>query len=512
MKFILRILLPLAISVGIRAAFAQPVVLDDFATFRQNADTNVLYSCDASHQNPANYSNCLWPGQPNKGPTICAVPTPGALVCNTNAGVPPFPPSDPQGLGFWLSTLSCDSSACYDLLASRMQSYIKSGAFSININRMRFSYKCSVDVAAYAGGTTGQHWLEVGTYVREPIGTVTNSGSQGQHYYHFFNSPSKANEWVSVEMNRMAQHKVGGDPFTNWREDPEWYAPTQTIPAHYYDGMTHLYWSSVNSPELKQQYITCSYGPFTLDTVSAGADAFVSGITGVYNPVSSKYDLSWNTAKMVPGGVTFDVNYATSSMRTNGWSTGTSAGSVTGQDSLAYTGVNFSTPVVARAPTMYVAIRPRMPAVTATVPVSAIQLSTTVEHFLTTGDAVTIAGVCANANGSRVVTVVDAFNFTLNGTSGPCSYAAPGGTIIATDNTRNFAELRIGGSNGPSSACDVNGDGSVNVLDVQFSVNTALGMSSCTPAFDLNGDGRCDLVDVQRVITASLGGVCRTGP
>src|SRR5260370_40825438 len=144
--------------------------------------------------------------------------------------------------------------------------------------------------------------------------------------------------------------------------------------------MTHLYWRSFNSPELKQQYITCSYGPCTLDTVSAGADAFVSGITGVYNPGSSKYDLSWNTAKMVPGGVTFDVNYATSSMRTNGWSTGTSAGSETGQDSLAYTVLNFSTPVVARAPTMYVTPRPRRPPVTSTEHLNAIQLPTNGTH------------------------------------------------------------------------------------------------------------------------------------
>jgi hypothetical protein len=58
-----------------------------------------------------------------------------------------------------------------------------------------------------------------------------------------------------------------------------------------------------------------------------------------------------------------------------------------------------------------------------------------------------------------------------------------------------------------SSACDVNQDGVVNIVDVQLMINQALGLSSCT---DLNIDGRCDISAVQRVINADLGQTCNT--
>ena len=58
--------------------------------------------------------------------------------------------------------------------------------------------------------------------------------------------------------------------------------------------------------------------------------------------------------------------------------------------------------------------------------------------------------------------------------------------------------------------CDLNGDGSVNVVDVQVSINKALALVPCG-AGDLDGSGTCNVIDVQRVITASLGGSCHLG-
>jgi hypothetical protein len=55
----------------------------------------------------------------------------------------------------------------------------------------------------------------------------------------------------------------------------------------------------------------------------------------------------------------------------------------------------------------------------------------------------------------------------------------------------------------PSSPCDVNGDGTTNVADVQLEVNMALGISSCA-----NPSGTCSVVSVQRVVNAALGGLC----
>ena len=96
----------------------------------------------------------------------------------------------------------------------------------------------------------------------------------------FLNSPSQANEWVTVELNRMVQHMVGRDPNQNWREDPEWNAPTEGAPSHYYDGMTHFYFGPTYAPALQAQGVTCSFGPMTLSYVTGEPDAYVSGITG----------------------------------------------------------------------------------------------------------------------------------------------------------------------------------------------------------------------------------------
>ena len=61
----------------------------------------------------------------------------------------------------------------------------------------------------------------------------------------------------------------------------------------------------------------------------------------------------------------------------------------------------------------------------------------------------------------------------------------------------------------PAATCDANADGSTNVVDVQLSVNQALGVSSC--ASDINQDGTCNVVDVQRMVNAALGGACVGG-
>jgi hypothetical protein len=59
------------------------------------------------------------------------------------------------------------------------------------------------------------------------------------------------------------------------------------------------------------------------------------------------------------------------------------------------------------------------------------------------------------------------------------------------------------------SACDVNGNGTTDVSDVQLCANQSIGSTSCSSG-DINNDGVCSVVDVQRVINAALGGTCVT--
>jgi hypothetical protein len=63
----------------------------------------------------------------------------------------------------------------------------------------------------------------------------------------------------------------------------------------------------------------------------------------------------------------------------------------------------------------------------------------------------------------------------------------------------------------PPPSCDLNGDGLINVLDVQLAIQSALGVRPCGTA-DLNGDGKCDALDVQLEIKSALSGTCVTGP
>lgn len=51
---------------------------------------------------------------------------------------------------------------------------------------------------------------------------------------------------------------------------------------------------------------------------------------------------------------------------------------------------------------------------------------------------------------------------------------------------------------------DVNGDGVVNVTDVQITVNQALGLATCGTG-NVNGDGACNVTDVQLVVNRALG-------
>jgi hypothetical protein len=60
-------------------------------------------------------------------------------------------------------------------------------------------------------------------------------------------------------------------------------------------------------------------------------------------------------------------------------------------------------------------------------------------------------------------------------------------------------------------SCDVDAQGTVNVVDVQLAINQALGTAPCTTA-DLQENGQCNVVDVQRVISTALGGTCLLGP
>jgi len=128
-------------------------------------------------------------------------------------------------------------------------------------------------------------------------------------------------------------------------------------------------------------------------------------------------------------------------------------------------------------------------------------------------------------------TIGTAFSYQITATNSPTSFNAAGlpaglsvstgGLISGTPSTIGTSSVTISATNAGGtgsagltlsvySACDVNRDGSTNVVDVQLQVNQALGVAACTS--DLNRDGFCNVIDVQRGVNAGLGGQCVLGP
>jgi hypothetical protein len=74
----------------------------------------------------------------------------------------------------------------------------------------------------------------------------------------------------------------------------------------------------------------------------------------------------------------------------------------------------------------------------------------------------------------------------------------------------DIGAFEFGASGGGAVPCDLNGDSSVNVVDVQLSINQALGIAACGAA-DVTQDGTCNVIDVQRLVNAALGLGCQLG-
>jgi hypothetical protein len=79
---------------------------------------------------------------------------------------------------------------------------------------------------------------------------------------------------------------------------------------------------------------------------------------------------------------------------------------------------------------------------------------------------------------------------------------APGNAQRTLDPlTIEYVPIYLASTSGPS---DIDGDGSVNAVDVQFTINAALNLDIGSLDADIDGSGSVDAVDVQLVINAAL--------
>jgi hypothetical protein len=96
--------------------------------------------------------------------------------------------------------------------------------------------------------------------------------------------------------------------------------------------------------------------------------------------------------------------------------------------------------------------------------------------------------------------------FTLSAAFTTGSTTVTAGNCSASDGSGNALSVTCTAGTIRPMVCDINGDGNINVVDVQLEINEALGVA---PALnDMNGDGVVNVVDVQIVINAALGLGC----
>ncbi len=120
-------------------------------------------------------------------------------------------------------------------------------------------------------------------------------------------------------------------------------------------------------------------------------------------------------------------------------------------------------------------------------------------HLIVDLPANTPVNYSISRSSSNIVTVTVTGSSSSQGQAGTTSAA---GTLTVTEGTLGTQA---------TTACDLDGTGTVNVVDVQLAINQALGLLPCTTA-DLTGNGTCTIIDVQRIINAITTGVCNTSP
>jgi hypothetical protein len=120
------------------------------------------------------------------------------------------------------------------------------------------------------------------------------------------------------------------------------------------------------------------------------------------------------------------------------------------------------------------------------------------------GTVVTITGT--NLNGIIFVQ----FNGTNSASYSVLSSTQLNATVPAGATTGKISVITSAGSAISAAVftvnrCDVNGDGIINVLDIQLMINTILGVPGAPPSCDINGDGVTNVIDLQLLANIVLG-------
>jgi len=308
----------------------------------------------------------------------------------------------------------------YPWPAGYTQTYIKSGAWDEEINRLSFWLKCDKDIS-----WNPRENLILGTYIKKHDHTDENW--QGAHYYNFISMAFPADRWTKIQMSWHPGTKVGQSGSIEWGSDPE-YPNGQ---GHYFDSLTRFYLDMKYCPSFP---CTCYIDDFVFSKQPNQNDEYVPSMAAAYT--GSRYRVGFNTIKNESQD--YEIRYSTESMKANGFESG-ELGGVVSNIAGAYTGAEWESPAMEESSGgMYFAIRP-------------VGHTEFMELFLPPG--------APSAS-------------TILSSTQPADCDANGDSVTDAEDVELMVDASLGIA--PCSH-DLNGDGQCDAVDVQRVTNAALG-------------------------------------
>jgi hypothetical protein len=314
------------------------------------------------------------------------------------------------------------------------------GDFVTTANRVRFDAVCDYDLTFNTGiSTVGPNGFNFGTYAKPNVAGVT--GSQGPHFYHQFAGNIYANRTMHFEAMRKVQHSTSFDgPYLELMEDPTFITPFygEFAPAHYWDELIEAYFQiALTGAPLAQGANggICQFSNMKTAVVTGEVDTYVAQVQTSYT--GTQYEVTWNQPPVIPSGIDFDVRYSTTgSFHTNGFSSGTSGGTVTGGADAVYSDLVWDSGAMAEAANLWVGIRPHMRAWTQTGnAASTIIVTPYGGHDLQDGDTVTVAGVTNVTNGTYPIDRIASIRWTVDGGHWSAAVVSSGIVTLTVDST-----------------------------------------------------------------------------
>lgn len=240
----------------------------------------------------------------------------------------------------------------YPFPSGYAQYYLKSGTWDTGNNRLGFMVKCNT---AFSYSANGSDNVQIGSYSKNH--SHPSDMEQGRHFYHLYDVAMAANVWMAYVVDSHPQHERSKPG--NYAVDPTLYVnPTDgdwqsnTGPVGYMDGLSRFYF---DPQESGLESSIWNFDDYYFWKVASEPDYDISSLAYHYN--GTRYEVFWATEKNV--SKTYDIRYRADgvSMKTAGFTSGTSGGTATSTDD-DYTGARWQSSVMAEdTDGLYVAIR-----------------------------------------------------------------------------------------------------------------------------------------------------------